>query len=234
MSQLTTPEQIQLEPATQASALKQVRAGKTTVLQYQVQVFTRMDAALAQTGGIPGRTLACKPGCGLCCHYHVNIAPSEALALAEHVETNFSEAQKVAVKRRLKENADLAATLGPDKHIYTNIACAFLTEGQQCGVYEVRPAACRRHHSYDIEPCRVTFDNPTAPDEGVPQSEAWIKVAELFILSGHKAQQTEGFDVQRYELNAAVWEALNNRASLKRWRDGKVSFPTVKDRSDLI
>ncbi|MCC5612491.1 YkgJ family cysteine cluster protein, partial [Nostoc sp. CHAB 5834] len=184
MSKLSTFEQLSLEPQAQASALKQVHAGNATALQYQVQVFKRMDAALAQTNGLQGRTLACKPGCGLCCHYHVNIAPSEALALAEHVETTFSEAQKAEVRRRLKENTDLAATLGPEKHVYTNIACAFLTEDQKCGVYEVRPAACRRHHSYDLKPCEVTFEDPTAPDQGLPQSREWVEVSEFFILSG--------------------------------------------------
>ncbi len=230
MSAQTVEERVFRAAQVQPPALQQVRTGKTTPLAYQVQVYRRLDEALAAVADVPGQSLACKAGCGLCCHYHVYISASEALALAEHVSAKFSAVQRAVLEAKLKSNADQAAALGLDKHMKTNIACAFLTEANMCGVYEVRPSACRRHHSYDFTPCKTTFDDPAATDN-CPQSMERLAVAEGMGLAACNAQVQAGFDVLRYEMSGAVWEALTNRSSAKRWRDGKVSFPTVKDRA---
>jgi hypothetical protein len=38
-----------------------------------------------------------------------------------------------------------------------------------------------------------------------------------------------GLDVTRHELHTALAEAMTNKATVKRWRNGKKAFPTVKD-----
>ncbi len=232
MSAQSLEERLFREAQVQPSCLQQVRTGKATPLAYQVQVYRRLDQALSAVPDVPGQTLACKAGCGLCCHYHVYVSASEALALAEHVSAKFAAVERAAIEAKLKANADQATALGLDEHMKTNIACAFLTKENTCGVYDVRPSACRKHHSYDFTPCKTTFDDPSATDN-CPQSMERLAVAEGMTLAAVRAQEQAGFDALRYEMSGAVWEALTNRSSAKRWRDGKVSFPTVKDRAVL-
>lgn len=232
MSTQSLEERVVREAQIQSSVLQQVRAGKTSPLQYQVQLYRRLEDALAAAGDLPGQTLACKEGCSLCCHYHVYITASEALAIAEYVNTKLSASQRTGLEAKLRANSVQADAIGLNAHMQTNIACAFLTEASNCSVYEVRPAACRKHHSYDVTPCQVTFDDPTST-ENCPQSMERLAIAEGFVIASDSAQHLTGFDALRYEMSGAVWEALTNRSSAKRWRDGKVSFPGVKDRAVL-
>lgn len=51
------------------------------------------------------------------------------------------------------------------------------------------------------------------------------------VIGAHlHAQALLGADFARYELHGAVHEAMTNKGSQKRWRDGKTAFPSVQDR----
>ena len=48
------------------------------------------------------------------------------------------------------------------------------------------------------------------------------------------ASKRAGFDATRYEMSAAVLAALKSTsASQRRWRDGKLAFPNVLDKSSV-
>jgi hypothetical protein len=132
---------------------------------------------------------------------------------------------------RLRNNAARAAALGKDAHIQTNVACAFLSEAGSCDIYSLRPSACRRHHSYDVTPCRTTFEDPSRGDQN-PVSAERMATADGFQAAAMVASSQQGFDARRYEMSGAVLEALTNKAAVKRWKDGKTSFPSVRDREE--
>lgn len=222
-----------VELATHRRSLDAVRAGGATTAAHQVRFYRRMDEAIASLPEPEGEQLACNSGCSYCCHYHVYIFAAEALAIAEHIKATMPANQQAAITQKLKANAEHAARLGFDQHILTNIPCALLSETGACNIYPLRPSACRRHHSYDVTPCRVTFDNPHDPGQN-PQSPAILAFGDAMMAATAAASHQAGFDSSRYEMSGAVYEALTNRASGRRWRDGKSSFPSVLDRYDEL
>jgi hypothetical protein len=211
-------------------SLQALRAGRMSVLEHQVQVFHRLDAALSTAQDPTGHTLACRSGCSYCCHYHVYVTAPEALAIAEHL-AGLPASQQSVYLERLRSNSARARELGKDAHIQTNVACAFLSSEGTCDIYPLRPSACLRHHSYDVTPCRVTFEDPPNPAQN-PMSPVRHVMSDAFHAAATTAASQQGFDITRYEMSGAVLEAATNRASPKRWKDGKTSFPSVQDRDE--
>jgi hypothetical protein len=221
---------VQRETPQYQAGLRSVRAGGSTTLAQQVRFYARMDQAMQAAPPPEGEALACKAGCAYCCHYHVYVYAAEALAIAEHLRTVVTPVRE-AIVQKLRGNVARTAGMNLDEHLHTNVACAFLSSENACGIYPVRPSACRKHHSFDVQPCIDTFENPQAPDLN-PQSALHIGIAEGFQGASAMALTAEGFDHRRYEMSGAVLEALENKAAARRWKDGKVSFPTVRDRDE--
>lgn len=231
MRNLMKERQFKQEAPQYHAGLQELRAGRSSILAQQVKFYRRMDQALSAEE-LQGVTPACKPGCAYCCHYHVYVFAPEALAIAEHLLTK-SAAMRDVIIEKLSANATQIANLSVNEHLQTNIACAFLSPQNTCGIYEVRPWACRKHHSFDVQPCITTFDDPTSQDMN-PQSPSWLGLAEGFIAATVVVQRQEGFDHRRYEMSTAVLEALSNRAAPRRWKDGKRTFATVRDFEESV
>ncbi|GAB3645033.1 YkgJ family cysteine cluster protein [Ramlibacter alkalitolerans] len=223
-------QHLEQEVPRQLAQLRDVRSGRATPLVHQVNFYRRMEQALVAAPLDEGQALACRAGCAYCCHYHVYVYAPEALAIAEHLQAQPAAVRDRA-RQRLMANAQRIAQLSVEEHLATNVECAFLTPENTCGIYAVRPSACRKHHSYDVQPCITTFNDPAAPDM-LPQSAAVIGTAEGLMAASAVAQRQAGFDHRRYELATAVLEALDNKASARRWKDGKVTFPGVRDRDE--
>lgn len=151
--------------------------------------------------------------------------------MTQYLTLKVDAHQRVEVLARLKSNAQSISTLSVDEHIQTSIRCAFLSDEQRCLAYEVRPGACRGHHAMDATACEVTFHDPSSTVQN--QMKLSLKKCSTgYIMANEAAQGQVGMDDQKYELHTAVLEALENRASLKRLKSGKLAFPGVKDRVD--
>ena len=219
--------EFEVEVATLKVGFSGAQSDRKKLQPVMVNFFRRMDKALA--GVATG--LACKAGCSYCCNYHVYISAPEAFALANALDEMPAGAQKDAVFDRLRDNVKVASALSVAQHIATNVRCAFLSDAGRCLAYEVRPGACRRHHSMSVEPCRVTYEDPTSTAEN-PMRVDVLETAAAFITASRQAVSHVKGDGLQYELHGAVLEASTNKVSMKRWRDGKSAFPSVRDRVD--
>lgn len=226
-------EQAFSEAQSQSRELRQAAESASGLARFQVRVFKRLDEALAAVPKTFGTSLACRPGCAMCCHYRVVISPVEAFTLAEHIRGLKDAAARDAVLQRLRANKAAIDKLSIEQHIATNVRCAFLGDDDRCTAYEARPGACRKHHSADVRPCRETFDDPSNPAQN-PQVPDILASADVFLAATFRASHEHGMDMQMYEMTAAVLEAYENPAALRRFRSGKVSFPSVRDRQHLI
>lgn len=125
--------------------------------------------------------------------------------------------------------------LTPEQHTQTNVACPFL-ENHRCGIYAVRPIACRTHHeAFAASKCLDTFKTPTSPATGV--THVIIKIIGEASLLGiaSKLSCEKHNDTGRYEFVAGVGEALSNPAARRRFAKKHLAFPGVRDRqSDLL
>lgn len=189
-------------------------------------IYRRMDKALSASTG----KVDCGPGCDYCCYYHVLVTGAEVFALAEHINAQPADRRKT-LSDRVVETAKRVAPLSSVEYIQTNIPCAFLEDGR-CTVYEARPSACRGFHSCDVKGCRAAFEDPTLNDPNAWDPErqaASIGYKNALLASQYKA----GCDATSYEMHTALAEALTNRSSFKRWKAGKIAFPTVNDRVSI-
>jgi hypothetical protein len=95
----------------------------------------------AQLTDLPGLTPSCRPGCGLCCHYEVEVTHDEAALLASVVASGLPIdrvrlARQAARERRAAEWSAL---------VVEENRCVFLDGAESCRVHPQRPAACRKH-----------------------------------------------------------------------------------------
>ena len=167
--------------------------------------------------------VACHLGCNYCCHQRVEIRPYEAFVLADHIHARMTAAQQIEVKRKLTANLAHIAPLAPLQHTQAGIACALLVDGV-CSVYEARPAACRKYYSLSVETCRTAFEHPTEPISG-PLEDDNLRLAGNAVALGYaRGVEESGRDANRYELHAALLDAMENPKSAKRYRNGKKAF----------
>ncbi len=225
----TAAEAARGELALHRQGLVAVKKGRRTLAEHQVHFYKRVDAALSGIEIPDDLSIACGQGCSYCCNYHVHVSAPEAFAIATHLRVKWKPDRVDEVKASLAKNLEVVKGKTVDEHVATNVRCAFLSPEAACSIYEVRPVACRKHHSFDVEPCRVTFDDPTSED-AAPQSVERLAIAHGLFTSSVASMEIEGMDAARYEMSAAVLEALTDPSAIKRWRLGQNSFPSVWNR----
>lgn len=213
------------ERGIQLQELRAVRKGQLGETEQLRAVYARLGQYL-QAVGPPVRPLACSKGCSMCCHYRVLVRAQEAFLLAQWLRQAPADVQE-PILQRLRDVARQVSRMSADEHVKTNIACPFLDAGSgTCQAYEARPLACRRHHSLDVRPCEVTFEDSSAQDQ-CPWDPAHLWVHDAVEGAALSSSQGAGVDEAVYELSTAVLAAMENPAAVKRWRNGKVSFPSA-------
>jgi uncharacterized protein len=102
------------------------------------RVHELLEAEIQKASHIP---TSCKMGCGSCCHYEVEVTADDAEILAAVVLEGRVKIDRTRLARlALREKQDQSWKRGvvPDNR------CVFLSEGNSCGIYNDRPAACRK------------------------------------------------------------------------------------------
>lgn len=112
----------------------------------------------------PDGAVACKAGCGHCCHQVVGISVPEALAIFEHLRRTRSGAELEQLKARVDTLHERARTRSVAERFSADLPCAFLRDGS-CSIYEVRPLACRGANSLDASDCEQRLQDPKARAE---------------------------------------------------------------------
>ena len=193
------------------------------VLAQVVRMYARLEREQSAVIASAKLAVACERGCNYCCHQRVEMRPYEAFVLAEHIRVRMTAAQQVEVKRKLSANLAYIAPLAPLQHTQAGIACALLVNGV-CSVYEARPAACRKYFSLSVDTCRTAFEHPTEPLSGPLEDDALRLAGNAVALGYARGVEESGRDANRYELHAALLDALENPKSAKRYRNGKKAF----------
>ena len=205
-----------------ADARRTVARDADAVRAQVVRMYSRLEREQVAVIASTKLTLACERGCNYCCHQRVEIRPYEAFVLAEHIRARMT-AQRADVVMRLAANRARIAPLNALQHTQAGIACALLVDGA-CSVYEARPAACRKYYSLSVETCRDAFLHPTEPLSG-PLEDDDLRLAGNAVALGYaRGIEESGRDADRYELHAALLDALENPKSSKRYRAGKKAF----------
>jgi Fe-S-cluster containining protein len=180
--------------------------------------FARAEAAAPESAR---RSIACRAGCGACCHVLVGVQAHEVLIVAEYIQTHFSpEELEVVIARTAAQRAAFAG-LSYAARWALQRPCALLDE-DSCSVHEARPEACRAHHSSDVEACQANFDaGQELYDATIPGLHGRMFAVMLAI---DQAVVEAGLDGRAYDYGSALHEALTDSRCAIRWMGGQAAF----------
>jgi hypothetical protein len=168
--------------------------------------------SLAQSSRQRGVKLACTSGCSYCCHARVEALPVEIFRIARFVRQAPAEHFAVLIARLEQHSVNP----DPTQTWAQRAPCAFLDNGL-CSIYAIRPSACRRAHSLDVEQCR-------AGAAEIPQGLELLLGVEAMIVGTAQAYQVRGLMVESHELCGALLQVLADSTVEERWYKGEQVF----------
>jgi Fe-S-cluster containining protein len=161
-----------------------------------------------------GAHFDCAKGCSFCCRLKVECYAQEAFRIAHELRQRGDVSEITQT---------LANHIDRNKNVEEKRArepCPFLVD-QACSIYSVRPAACRKCASTDVERCKEFGETvPTDP-------EFFYKTGA--ILNGTvKAYARNKLPTTAYELASSVLTALTDATAEARWWKGEDVFAEPK------
>jgi Fe-S-cluster containining protein len=89
------------------------------------------------------RPISCQAGCSACCHQKVDLGAFEGAMIEKYLRENPVAIDPVKLK---KQTDALRSEPGSFEALpFEDRRCVFLSSGQTCSIYSVRPLMCRRH-----------------------------------------------------------------------------------------
>ncbi len=186
------------------------------------QAHKGFDRAYDTAPAAARAAVACRAGCGTCCHVPVGVQAHEVLLAAEYIQTHFTAENLEAAVGRFAAHRAAFAGQGLNERADLKIACALLRDGS-CSIYEARPEACRSHHSRNLDGCRSNLETGIdIVDVLIPE----IRGRMFAVMLGIDQAATEaGFDDRAYDFGSAMHEALTNSLCAARWMQRQPAFP---------
>lgn len=219
-----SPEEDALFEKLGATVLKRLRKTRNPndLLNVLASSQKEFDRAMASAPTAARESIACRAGCGACCHVPIGLLAHEVLIVAHHVQIHFSPTDLDALIERTAVHRAAVAGRSNLERTLLRRPCALLKEGS-CSVYEARPEACRSHHSHSAAACQTNIDNGNeAIDVYIPGVRGRMFAVMLAI---DQAVAEAGFDGQAYDFGSALHEALTNSLCLVRWLRRESAFP---------
>lgn len=172
----------------------------------------------AQLSGAGAKGIACKKGCGYCCHSYVAVSAPEAILLAGAVRVSAGRGgASVAIVR---QRAAAMQGLGPAERFGRKISCPLLVDGA-CSQYFVRPRMCRQVASFAVEPCIDEFEGRDGEMQAPRRFAEHAVNAEIALLA---ALTDCHLPTAMYALADALVVALDAPDAEERWRAGDDPF----------
>jgi len=206
------------------------------VLAPYAHLYQAMDAAatLLTAPGVPphGRP-ACTSGCHWCCRLYVEISPLKAFGIALALPALWAGMRptlptiEAEMRAALTRESVYYGHTGFQHHDRPTL-CAFLTPHGTCGVYPVRPSACRTYYSSSAAACQRYFTRPhMTGDHPVLRGPAEMTLALALTVAEMQALGRPPFPptgLPSYEMQSAVARILDTPQALTRYLHGEDIF----------
>jgi Fe-S-cluster containining protein len=164
---------------------------------------------------------ACSAGCAYCCAIPVAVSPPEALYIAACLRATLSAVEQVEVRARLRTRVEERQGWTVDERWAHKRFCIFLREDRRCGIYSIRPLACRGYNSLSQAACETAF---TDKGDWV-RVHAGVRELAAGVIYGLVLVSKElGLEWGRHEIEAAVLRALETPDAAERWARGEQVF----------
>ncbi|QBR70345.1 YkgJ family cysteine cluster protein [Beijerinckiaceae bacterium] len=166
--------------------------------------------------------VACRGGCASCCAIRVVATAPEVLSLARQIRA-FPQKLSSGLKQRILAADRATRLLDQQQRMDSSVGCP-LIEDDYCGVYAVRPLACRGHASFDEDACRDALKGGAYE---VPISALHLTVRSLVQNAMQSALRDAGLAWGSYELNQALAIALSDETCERAWMTGDDVFASA-------
>jgi len=180
-----------------------------------------VNESLASEGEEPVQ-VACKAGCNFCCFIRVSALAPEALRIADHIEKHFTKEVRDETLISIDRFLAIATTMTPRERFLKPTLCP-LNKNGLCTVYDVRPAACRSHHSYSVEQCQIAFDD-WEKEHPIIRSAMRKYCSEAIVLALSDVLDFLEIDPRSLELPEALKIALETPGAEPQCRSGEDVF----------
>lgn len=167
------------------------------------------------------REVACKKGCGYCCHTRVTVTVPEVFLLARAVRGHWEDPGD-PFKARFEAQEKITRGLSVEQRFATRTACPILLDSA-CAMYEPRPLTCRAYASKSLPACLELYNRVS---HNIPQSEINQTMRAIIYAALKAALAEAGLDTTAYELGHALTVALE-RGAEGRWLAGETLFADV-------
>ncbi|MBA4136334.1 MAG: hypothetical protein C0518_03345 [Opitutus sp.] len=195
------------------------------------EAFERFEQAYQSAPAAARAAVACRAGCGTCCHNDVAVQAHEVFIAAEFIQRTFSpEDLDAVIARAATHRAAYLAGRSDPAWKSPRTPCVLLREGS-CSIYEGRPEICRAYHSNSLDGC---IANLAAGYEKVDVNIRALR-GRMFavMLAIDQAVESAGFDDHAYDFGTALHEALTNSLCVVRWSRREPAFPeSFRERED--
>ena len=178
-----------------------------------------IEQVLAHTP--PESRPACRAGCAFCCAIPVAVSAPEALYIAAYLQETLSAEAQVALRTHLRARVEQRQGWTVDARHAHKRFCVFLRDDRQCGIYAIRPLACRGYNSMSRSACEEAF---TDQRDRVHMHAGVRELASGVIYGLIQASKGLGLEWGRYELEAVVLRALDTSGAAERWARGERVF----------
>lgn len=208
MSSKPSASASELMRETEREMLRRLRDNSTVVFAVRLSSFAqrKVDAIVDETVK-KGVQFACAKGCSHCCSLEVSSFPQETFRIARELE---ARADREALVARLAAHAERNPR-GTDR--LQREPCPFLVD-HACSIYDVRPLACRKCMSLDVERCREM-------SETIPSNEEMYYKTEAVTLGMMAAYARNKRPSEPSELVSSVLQAMSDPTAEQRWWSGE-------------
>jgi Fe-S-cluster containining protein len=184
--------------------------------------FAAFERAFESAPAAARATVACRAGCGTCCHNEVAVQAHEVLIVAEHLQKTLAPAElETLIARTAAQRAEYVANRDDQSWLRPQNPCVLLHEGS-CSIYEARPEICRAYHSNNLAGCE---HNLRARYEEIDVKVEGLRGRMFAVMLGTDAAIEElGFDDRAYDFGSALHDALTDPLCAVRWAARQPAF----------
>jgi Fe-S-cluster containining protein len=208
-----------------AAAVEILSTGRTATKVYELALNAlslaqqEIDQVLEHTP--PESRPDCSAGCAFCCAIPVAVSPPEALYIAAYLRATLSAEEQAEIHARLRTRVRERQGWTVDERWARKRFCMFLREDRHCGIYSIRPLACRGYTSLLRAACEETF---TDKGDCVPVHAGVRELTAGVIYGIVLASKELRLEWGRHEIEAAVLRALETPDAAERWARGEQVF----------
>lgn len=190
---------------------------QAAISQLYAAVDGLLEAFLKRTA-TEGKPAHCRKGCSWCCHQVVFAVTHEILFIREQLEVNSRRKDLSRFLDLAKKKSETTARKSDEELLRFRSPCPFLSEGI-CGIYEVRPMACRIYLSSSESACHRDYEDP-GDEQHFPELYEFPLRAGRMLNEGFVAYlKQHGLQVSELPIEQGVNHMAGTGMTLEKWID---------------